>query len=326
MKTVTKRPGIKSLTAAAVVAAIGSVAAQAAPISSWSFSTNATFTSATFEGKPFFVPPFSFPDRGTTSTSANELSWGATGGDFTVSTSNRSALTIGKNDGTDPNNDLRTGGGPATGFVNTTFGGAPDPLAGEVGQGVSITHWNNPISSSFNTLLSGTVLDTLTLTPLTPADSIGAATVDAPEITFEFKFSETPNNPASGVCEDGGPIPANGCEDLFGFEAVTLNQSFTYFDIADGIDRTYFASVFILGPGGSASPIATLTNGECSALGLNNGCFGFRTIEAAQTTAQFAFAITTDRITNSVPAPGTLALMALALGGLGATARYRKSR
>ena len=60
--------------------------------------------------------------------------------------------------------------------------------------------------------------------------------------------------------------------------------------------------------------IATLTAGECDALDLDHGCFGFRTLEGQSTTERFGFAITSAPI--SVPEPGSLALLGLGLFGI----------
>ena len=233
-----------------------------------------------------------------------------TGNNFQVntgdSTTNRSALTIGKDTGAN-----RTGGGPVTGTgingINTTIGGSPNIGLGQIKNGTSFTHWNNPISADFKTLLGGTIVDTLTLTPNAPAGYFGQASVAAPTLTFLFKFQETPNDGSGGFCAGGRPIPAAGCEDLFGFDPTTLNNAFQYNDVgADGIwgngddfMRTYYASVFVLDGSGNPFPISQLLAGECTAIGLSAGCFGFRTAEAAQTSAQFAFAVTTDPISDT---------------------------
>ena len=83
------------------------------------------------------------------------------------------------------------------------------------------------------------------------------------------------------------------------------------------------ASVFVIDGSGNPFPISQLLAGECAAIGLSAGCFGFRTAEAAQTSAQFAFAVTTAPI--SIPEPGSLALVGLAFAGLAGMRRRKQS-
>ncbi|MCP5205813.1 MAG: PEP-CTERM sorting domain-containing protein [Hahellaceae bacterium] len=289
----------KLATATLLGSMLASGYASAGPIvTQWSFSTEASFSGVTFGS-----------GSGSTTASDYELSWGSASGNFQNPTSNannnRSAMTIGTS-------TTKTGGAPATGSVNTTIGGTPSIPAGQVGLGTSFTHWNNPISGSFSTLLSGIVNDSLTLTPVLPA---AGPAVSAPDLTFNFEFRETPND---GPCAGGTLAP---CGDLFGFAGTpNLNLPFTYDDV------DYFASIFVLGENFSTSPIAFLNDAQCAALGFTTGpsgkrCQGFLTAEEAFTTVQFGFAITTDRITINVPEPGTLALFSLAVAGLGFSRR-----
>jgi len=313
--------------ASALVLAMASGFAQAALVTEWTYSTNAVFSGAAFTTGSSTVDSYT--------DTASELSWGRSGANFlspsTNPSDNRSALTVGD---FSVNPETKTGGGPAKGSVLTVVG-ALDNQA-EIGKGISLTHWNNVLDGNFLTLTGATITDTITLTPKSPA--VGSPK-DGPTLTFEFQFRETPNNGTNGVCADGllaeddyayvnsGGTSSGGCPDLFGYvDTQVVNQSFNY----DGF--TYFISVLFLNPDGTLDTIGIpkLSQGECSALGLETDpldnvgdCSGFKTLETQATTKRFGFAISARPL--PVPEPGTLALMGLALAGMGA-ARYRKSR
>ena len=192
-----------------------------ATVLEWGFVNNTVFSNAVFG-----------PGTGTTIATGSELSWGSGSGDFTAGDTgnaslNRSALTI----GTGETGSSRFGGGPASatgGVFTNSF------LPGEIGLGVTMTHWNNPINASFGTLTSATLTDSLTLIPVTPS---GSGFDITPDLVFSFQFRETSN---AGPCAGGTATP---CGDLFGFAGTpNLNIPFSY----DGED--YFASILVMGP------------------------------------------------------------------------------
>ncbi|MEW6983635.1 THxN family PEP-CTERM protein [Colwelliaceae bacterium 6471] len=286
---------IKSIAVFIMTILIATSATAGPIVTDWTYSTDATFSDAVFG-----------IGAGTTTSSNYELSWGYGGGDYTdpnaANDLARSALTVGSGD----TGDDRFGGGPVIGGVSTVIGGGlPDPFAGEVGLGVSFTHWNNAISSAFATLLSATVTDTLTLTPFLP--NVGPG-IPAPTLEFDFEFRETAN---AGPCAGGTPTP---CGDLFGFTGTpTLNIPLFY----DG--NNYVVDILILGPGLTPSPIGFLNDGQCAALGFTTGisgqrCQGFLTPEDAHTTVQFGFDV------RHIPEPGTMAIFIIGIACLS----YRK--
>lgn len=302
------------LTLSVIALSLASGFAQAAMVETWTYSTNATYSNPTWEGS----------GTGKQIANASELSWGARLGDFQNpsdnAADNRSALTVGNF----ITGDL-TGGGPAKSTAGALTTNNDGTLTGsEIGKGISFTHWNNPLSSTFKTLTGATITDTLELTPFSPTP--GSA-ITGPTLTFQFKFRETPNaggDGDTGQCADGSA--GGACPDLFGFVGTnTVNNSFIY----DGFK--YYANILTLNADGSLSQlgIGSLTSGECRVLGLDadsnsaNGyqCSGFRTAENAHTTQYFGVAVSA--VPLSVPEPGVAALLGLAFTGLGVS-RLRK--
>ena len=231
-------------------------------VTQWSFAETLAWTTATFSaGGP--------GDLGTTSVSSTTLSWGATGGSFGAG--NRSGLDI---TNANVNGSINTNGAPAV--TNT------------------ITHYNNPIAASFQTLLTANLLNTLILTPTLPnADP----SLPQQSINFAIHFKETTN------AEPCGFPHTSVCDDIFVIDLGSLNNSFTF----DG--NTYFVSIF--STTNNLIPLDPLT---CAAANAAPGCLGFQTQEGQNTPATFAFEITSREVT--IPEPSQLALLAIGLLGL----------
>ncbi|OOG55369.1 hypothetical protein B0E49_07890 [Polaromonas sp. C04] len=231
--------------------------------------------------------PGSFATGVTLSNSNQTLSWGEPDG------FGQSSLTL-----TSP---------PANETVTTYVGGGTPPPESTAAGG-TLTHHNVPI---FNSPMTGATLNsTLNLTALAPP-SAGPGTLSP--INFNIAFLETPN--VAGQCPAASP-PNNPCNDIFVLLNGFFNQTFTY------LGSSYFVNIFPT----SGGVLSILEPSACAAVHAVNsaapatGCFGFTTPEDATTTLTFGFTIST--LPLSVPEPGTIALVGLALLGL-AVARRR---
>ncbi|MDR3453763.1 MAG: THxN family PEP-CTERM protein [Rhodoferax sp.] len=227
------------------------------------------------------------PSSGVTvSGGGTVLSWGTPDG------SGQSSLTITN---------------PSAGESVTTYVGGGTPPASDIASGGSLTHHNVPITGT--SLTGATIHDTLTLTAVNPPSS-GPGLL--PALSFDIAFLETPN---STPCAAASP-PGNPCNDIFVLLGGFLNQSFNY------LGQQYFINAFPT----SGGVLSVLSNSACAAVHAVNsaapatGCFGFTTPEGQDTTLAFGFTISTQPL--SVPEPGTIALVGLALLGLAVARRH----
>ena len=252
--------------------------ANAALVTQWDYTVTLNWTDATFVAGVDAGFPYG---TGTQTVSADVLSWGAPGGNHTNQNATpdvaRSALVI--------TND------PASGTVITNGGIAPTN---------TVTHFNNAISASFDTLNTATAVSTLALTPLVPPGP--AQPVVAREFTVQF--AETFNQSPCGFDS------ASVCDDIFTIVLGDLDFSFVYDNVL------YTLSIVELS--GNLGP---LSDAQCAAAGAAAGCVGIVTQENAADNVNFGIVI----VAQLLPEPGVLALLGIGLLGLGAMRRRQQA-
>ncbi len=288
MKTTVKSPfALMAFMLMSAIASVQTAQAVPVPIIQWSYDLYTAFAGS---------PNNEFTSgNGVQIQQAGQVSWGGDDSVFTPG-GNRSGITIASTAGADQS----SGPSHVIGTYYTNDTASP-------GTGAWITHHNNPISSSYATLLSSLINSTLTLTAIDPA--LGELVSDT--IEFKVLFKETPNATPCTVTTS-----PTACNDIFALNGDNFNK---HLEIL-GYD--YYVSIFpTAGPGIVSGSLPFLGASVCADAGASANCVGFTTQESQDTSIQFGFTITSTPI--NIPEPGTLAIVALGLFGVVLASRKR---
>jgi len=301
---------------AAGAAAMGSMA-NAVIVNTWSYVVTSQFVLGSECFVNSLVDPTAQQGLGCPTSTPDPL--------FTSVAPDGSSVSWGVPFGQPPQSSLVISKSPATGKINTTTPPFSVPLFadGEIGPTQIFTHNNNVVLPPALDFI--TVLTTLSLTPIDP---LGGAPGQVPPVTPQLpasftipvNFKETIN---FGACDPPSTQnPPVACPDIFVAGAFNpFSFSYDFDGIGGDPAQTYFVQIF---PIGGSATLAPLSDAACIKAGASPGCIGFITEEGLSNNVQFAFALTTQPF-SLVPEPGTLALFALGLVGLGYMVRRKQA-
>jgi hypothetical protein len=165
-----------------------------------------------------------------------------------------------------------------------------------------------------NALQQTTLLTSLTLTALDAFGPGADVVIPLPPIAIDIKFAETFNQASQGACgfAEQGEAPASApCKDIF----VVLNPEdlVQELDIDFGDGQVYAVEIGVNG-------LVELSDEACARAGEDPGCVGVTTPEGGDTLILANISIFT-----VVPEPGTLAILALGLLGIGVVTRRKRA-
>jgi hypothetical protein len=194
---------------------------------------------------------------------------------------------------------------------------------------VAITHLNRVIGCTRGfptgaadpdngTICLNALKDTILLTNLAltaidfPMNGVNTPLPPQPVVEIDIRFVETFNqaNPADcAFLEQGTPPPSGPCKDIFVvLDPLDLSFSFVFADMIE-----YFVEI-------GSENLVDLSPAACALAGLPAGCRGLTTPEGSDTTI-----LTNIRIFTKVPEPGTLAILAIGLLGIGVVTRRKNA-
>ena len=284
---------VASALATMAVFCLAGVPAMATPVTDWSFTVDAGFSTYVSTGGGH--AGITAGPNNTLIGAPAALSWGVSQG------SGQSGLDLG---GTN---------GHATGVITTN-----NPTATST---VTVTAHNHPITG--DTLKSGTIHDVLTLTATNP--NLGSITL--PQLSFDILYNETPN---SGTC--AAPPQNNPCSDILVISNLA-NGGFNTSDPANVFieqnlpfqGEDYIVQLFITG-------LQALNKAECDSVNTADqsnvpspGCIGLFSQENTDNHFQASLKILDNGPITNVPEPATIALFGMGLGGLVRLRRRRRA-